>query len=144
MVGVQVALYRLAAVRVVVVGWMDLYFVLAVRRRWVEFHGQGSMGCVPGRCFAMVSSCCGSNQSLCAMVLPLASGLPFFPSSGGLGVDDGGRRTVLASTKDPKGLFVIFLFSRDLCVSLVGQLSLLYSSSVYLYLGLYVYAVLLF
>nr|TKW16487.1 hypothetical protein SEVIR_5G302800v2 [Setaria viridis] len=31
-----------------VMRWMDL--CLAARRRWVQVHGQGSMGCVPGRC----------------------------------------------------------------------------------------------
>jgi hypothetical protein len=95
----------------VVAWWMDLRFGVIDCRRHALVLGQGSMGCVPGRCSFMDVFYCGSIQSLGAMMLPLALVLLFSPYSGsGFGDDGGGRRVVLtASTKDPNDFIVIFL-----------------------------------
>ncbi|RCV27127.1 hypothetical protein SETIT_5G300100v2 [Setaria italica] len=56
--------------------WMDL--CLAARRRWVQVHGQGSMGCVPGR-FSLHGSfllrleskplCDGASSGFCVLAV---------------------------------------------------------------------------
>ncbi|KAK8444950.1 hypothetical protein SEVIR_9G230755v4 [Setaria viridis] len=103
------------------------------------------MGCVK----FSVKFYCGSSQSLCAMVLLLASA--FLSSSScfgaGLADDGGGRRAkTAASTEDPEDLFVIFPFYRALSARCVGQLFLtfLHLSRMYLYCCVYLYVFLSF
>lgn len=83
-------------------GWICALMSLIagdVRWSWVR----GAWGVSPRRCSIMDVFYCGSNQSLGAMVLPLALVSPFSPNSGGGFVGDGGgrRAVVTTSTKTP-------------------------------------------
>lgn len=121
------------AVGLVVAWWVDLCCFFAASRRIVQAHGQISMGCVK----FSVKFYCGSSQSLCAMVLLLASAFLSSSSCFGAGLADGGggsRAKTAASTEDPEDLFVIFPFYRVLSAR----------CGMYLYCCVYLYVFLSF
>jgi len=133
---VSVMLCSGMAVLVAVVGWVDCFSVLAVRRRRGRFHDHRSSGCVPGRYAFSVVSCCGSCQRLRAMEFLLVLGS--LTSCSGDGFCHGGgrrrRRAVLPeSAEDPQGLVVISFLFRVFCANICGQLSPMYGSRWCLY-----------
>ncbi|CAD6243573.1 unnamed protein product [Miscanthus lutarioriparius] len=112
MVEVLAARCREMAGGFVVFWWMDMCFGVVDCGRRALVLGQGSMGCVLGRCSFMDVFYCGSSQSLGAMVLPLAVMLPFSPNSGGgFGDDGGGRRAVSTCGADPNATARVLLRS---------------------------------
>ena len=111
----------------VVVRWTDSCLGCPVYRREIWIRGQGSSGCVPGRCAFLGSFCCGSLQSLWAMGLPLVLELQSFSSEAGA-LDGGGgrrrrRRRSWTCAKVPQGVVVFSLFCRGFCAKCIGQLS---------------------
>lgn len=129
---------RRVAAGSVVAWWAGSSFFLAGRRRCARARGQGDTGCVPGRRAFKVCFSCGSYESLCAMVLPLAVVfLLFFSFRGDAPAIDGEeerRTTVAVGTQESLDFLVIFCFFRVFCAKVSGQLSLLYCSSIILYL----------
>jgi len=57
--GTSAKLWRGVAAGLLVTWWVDLDLFFAVRRRGGRIHGQGSLGCVPGRCGFFVLFYCG-------------------------------------------------------------------------------------